>query len=723
MNHMIHLSGALILSLALLSGCDLSADDKADSKELNPTSHEVEGRAAKGIIRDGHVVFDELIEGEWVEAGTAWTDQQGRFETDVQISSDVVRITVNAESSTTMTCDAVDGCDGGIAFGDYFHVDPSFSMMTIIPAAALSEPVSINPLTHIGALWVDDMPLITPQSIEVSQNRISSIFGVGKEFHQSHPIDISNNSEVVAATTEERKVALILSALANLNGGMDSTVSVMNQFSEAFMESGGQFPTQALDHIASQVTYSAAEIGSDLDTPAKELVVTLSAWTGDLTEALLEGQYDTAVLDDVSGILNEVDGHLHPAGINDQGTFMADRRDDYAWFFSDHQNYSRQTLLVGNFASFTAALMSDIAIEHDEHRDDIKAMFDPWGPGLTIGTGDMVHLPVDWARNGDHLALDAHLTPLLQGARAGGHHYELDNAQVTSAQTHIAMDALLETHIHDPDTANLFNMTMETASPYHEGPDTHVLEAEIRNVMDQLDLGADLSLSALFDELADSTLKIDADLDVSVNVDMLAHLTGHPNITITIHEAAFSTPAGDSISVPAHLGGLSITLDDSTSVEGKLVVEGFGFPEAEISLDLHQSLDPTFRDSLIDVVASAADRLDQGLLKEVATMLAPELAKIEGQSEISVASTQQTFTLIHDQGGVTVSVSNRQNNLVFYPSEAMTGYIYNGDTLLGVAYPTACGTGTRLDLMDGSTRVYRVDGEPQEEEEEGPRRR
>lgn len=222
------------MSLALgLAGCGGGSSSSAvDDPSTNITGVTIDGTAAKGIIKDGVVIAEQLDTSGNVVAvvGNATTAADGSYSLtlDNNYTGGPIQISITANSTTQTKCDVPASCgtrtDGltdaneplTINFGEWYK-PAALTMTALVPAAEANETlsVSVTPFTHMAAARARAGATLDATTIANANSEVSNLLG-GIDILNTRPMDITDNTAVNAALSKTQVTyAALASALSN----------------------------------------------------------------------------------------------------------------------------------------------------------------------------------------------------------------------------------------------------------------------------------------------------------------------------------------------------------------------------------------------------------------------------------------------------------------------------------------------------------------------------
>ena len=183
------------------------------------TTATVSGTAAAGLIIGGTVSVFPIVSGtvSSTASGTGTTDSAGVYSVEIDDHEGAVKVVITASSSTTMICDAPDGC-GTTAFGGSTPLTTDFSLSAMVPsvADAVTATAHITPLTHMAAVFAEEQSSITATVIQEAQSQLQSALGISFDILETAPIDITTTSNLTSISEDQLNYSLFTAAIAGL---------------------------------------------------------------------------------------------------------------------------------------------------------------------------------------------------------------------------------------------------------------------------------------------------------------------------------------------------------------------------------------------------------------------------------------------------------------------------------------------------------------------------
>jgi len=239
---------------AVLSGCGGGGGSSDSSPSPSTfTNVTLDGTAAKGIIKDGNVIAEELnTDGSVLaQVGSAVTGADGRYTLMLGANyiGGPIQVTISTDANTQMKCDVPSGCgvrtDGvadttnptTIDFGEWYK--PGSLTMSALVAEAVSNDtisVSITPYTNLAASRAMAAGSLTAVEIYSANSEVSNLLG-GIDILNTRPLDITSVTAISGGNRTEIAYAAFgaaIAALADTSGGNPDIDGALDTLSSSF---------------------------------------------------------------------------------------------------------------------------------------------------------------------------------------------------------------------------------------------------------------------------------------------------------------------------------------------------------------------------------------------------------------------------------------------------------------------------------------------------------
>ncbi|MCG8669983.1 MAG: hypothetical protein MI867_11260 [Pseudomonadales bacterium] len=274
------LSTSIAVILATSLGCGGGGGGSSNDDDDDDPSTTLSGTASKGIIQLGLVTAYELDStGTQVRSvGSDTTDSSGDYS--IALSSDYaggpIQLVITATTDTRMTCDALDGCNGGSdAFGADITLPDGFTMNAIVPPqSGGSVSTQITPLSHMAAARALAADTVNEEAVDNAISEINQLVGVN--ILTTDIVDITDPTALASASDDAKQFALFGAGIADivLNEG-----SGVNEQLEALADSfeDGQFQGDddiTITTILNSVNEATTDAGNndDINTALEDAI-------------------------------------------------------------------------------------------------------------------------------------------------------------------------------------------------------------------------------------------------------------------------------------------------------------------------------------------------------------------------------------------------------------------------------------------------------------------
>ena len=247
-----------VATLALsLGGCGGgggggSAPSVSDLSNLSGTSGvSMNGTAAKGIIKSGNVIAEELDSSGTAlrTVGNATTAADGSYA--INVNSDYeggpIQITISADANTEMKCDIPVGCgtrsddipdtNTSIDFAEWYKPG-SLTMTALVAEAATNDTINVNvtPYTDLAARRAKASGTLDATAVYNANSEVSNLLG-GIDILNTKAIDITDARAISGSSPTEIAYAAFgaaIAALADASQGAPDIDGVLQTLSDSF---------------------------------------------------------------------------------------------------------------------------------------------------------------------------------------------------------------------------------------------------------------------------------------------------------------------------------------------------------------------------------------------------------------------------------------------------------------------------------------------------------
>ena len=704
---------AILLALAL-SAC---GGDNRKLIDAPAADLAAEGRAVKGVLQGAKVsayTFDE--EGQPTRfLATTLTDSQGYFSFP-ELPQELIRLVVEAagDGSSTMLCDAADGCGEGVAFGQPMPLPDDFQLISLLPAGRPAGSVAITPLTHIAALWAEQFPLgVTDQTAILALSQVAAVFGLDENFAWQMPIDVTDPAELSAATGSAQSHGFLSAAFAQLGGGTNAQ-QVIAEYVQAFIDNGGQLPVgqgsgnlQDLAEAAQSVAQQFADGEIDLTTLIGSLQHVYSQWTGPLTVVTGSSGYDEAAMARAMAPLDDLDSYLRTAGIDETGTFLASQKHQLDWLYGQHTLDLAEVSLGSALTVIQAAVVTDLMLSQlppgfpvpPSLPLDVQGM-----PELTaVVTVATRQLAISGIHNGQTVNVVVDLAPLIAGLSSG----ELSYAATASVSNEDITGELQGTLDIDLYETNFAPLLATLADAVVSGGDLNsaALIDELLDLLANLQVRAHVIGDAAIYKTDDQEFGFYGQLDAwgEVNTRVLTAQAAGPLLSLHIESGELVSPDGDRLFSLEGVPALHVDIRESATLQAAFGFKAFGLPVFEVEADGELS-------GLGDLVTQliqqgSAEGVNPEALLAVVAGLDFSVLEIQGTAAIQGDGKEWQFTL--DGLRLDATAANDTDvALSFFLTGLNGGYIYSSDQLVATVAFDWQNLGATIHFLNGESRSY-----------------
>jgi len=212
-----------IVAAMLVAGC--GGGHRDSEPPVTPTT--IEGRAIKGVLQDAIVTAFRLDQkGDLADTlATSRTDSEGVYQLILPgANTDPVMVVLTADENTKIVCENTDGCTVGteprVDFGKTVAAPATLQLRALLPhvKGEAVNAANISVFSDLAANLADDYakknkPVDTLNAAQVN-SKISDLLqqyamlGIGDQVLNIRPVDLSDESEVVQAISDNNDSAL-----------------------------------------------------------------------------------------------------------------------------------------------------------------------------------------------------------------------------------------------------------------------------------------------------------------------------------------------------------------------------------------------------------------------------------------------------------------------------------------------------------------------------------
>ena len=244
---------SVIFSVLLLAACGGGSSRRAAPAPapVPDPAGTASGTTIKGIIREGDINIQEVLsDGSLSESlGSATTDAGGAYSAEISedYSGGPLKITLSANASTTMLCDAPSGC-GGAAFGEETPLAEGFELVALVTSLdGDTVSVHVTPITDMAARLAENDPDgLSADAVAEANDVVRQTFSLPGDITLVEPVDLTDPAAVAAADPDSQKIALLSAGILEavqqtdaVTAGGSSFEDAINQFTQDFADQGG----------------------------------------------------------------------------------------------------------------------------------------------------------------------------------------------------------------------------------------------------------------------------------------------------------------------------------------------------------------------------------------------------------------------------------------------------------------------------------------------------
>jgi hypothetical protein len=403
-----------VLVLALLAGCggssggvksDAPPDDSGDGggdtapppeePVVKPPAGWLEGGVLKGLLIGAEVTVSRWHDGAWAQTDVLFTDDHGRFLVEVGDSNKPLKLSALTISGTKMVCDMPSLCSG-TNFGQTLSMPAGIRLDAILPGGRSGEFVTVSPLTHLAAAWVESLPLGPDNHVaQVALTRVADLFYLTPEFVWTAPAVITTVDSLEAASASQLRhgwlAAAMGEAMVNSSGPFTFLDATGATFSDALGQLDGSF-LQALGQHADRVSLAVAQRvdhDADLATVA-ELVSALKSTPLGLSSLPLRPELDAEPVQRAIEVIDTLVAVAAEWGVDQEATLHGDYNQQVFWL-TDEDAYARPLEILMD--AMIQALIVALVVEGLDSDADCAPMSD--FASVLVGSGQGDTYPVD----------------------------------------------------------------------------------------------------------------------------------------------------------------------------------------------------------------------------------------------------------------------------------------------------------------------------------------
>lgn len=701
----------VLTAFAALSACGGGSSSTSDPTVVVP-KEALAGRAVKGVVQFADVQAYQHIGGIWSLSASTSTDARGAFSFPSGVPEGVVRLVVRpaVNGSSRIICDAASGCgavgvdasgdlneNNVIDFGESMPMPLDFTLAAIVPAERDESFVAaVTPMTHLAAALLESLPrTIDDRAIDISLHQVAQLFSLDDDFEAKAPIDITDAAEMSAASAADVQHGLMSAAFSEM-AGSNSVQQILNRYAQRFSMLAGQLPVfgvGSVDELSAAAMTVAGGAGANDDNVSR-LNTWRAKWSGNLTNVVLAGDYDAADLETALTSLDELDYYLPMAGIDESGTFITAQGQQVSWLLNEDM-LSLATVMLD---SVSLVVNASIVASINGSAEPTVSISAPDGLVATF-TRATNRLVISGERLGQTLNAEFAITPLLSGLEQGLLTYSVPGTATLSNATQSGeLSGALTIDF------NQSNMSMLLAALTGSGELTQ--EQALEQFLATMHVTASIDGSASLAKTENEDYAFDGEIDAYADINVPALLSESPFITLSIRSGILVGPEGDAIYSTGSGDALTITIDDTATLDANFGFEAFGWPEMEISASGTMSGLGLLATTLAnDVVSSGA--FEASVLMESILNIDLSILDLQGTGTLNIPADGKLWMFTLEGNRFDASQPNSdQLALSYYLTSFAGGYIYSGDSLLATVTFDWWKLGATIYLINGESRQY-----------------
>lgn len=315
------LNGIVGIAVVMLVGC---GGGGGGGSTPPPAGATLGGTAAKGIIKGGNVVAEELKSDGTVlaQVGTATTGADGSYSLTLgsSYSGGPVQVTISADANTEMKCDVPAGCGTTVNFGDWYKPGAgNLTMHALVSDAATGATIGVNitPYTDLATRRAKLSTTLDASAVNIANSEVNQLLG-GIDILNIKPLDITDPTVLASGSAAQKAYAAYSAAigvLADASSGSPNIIAALDTLETSFADG----MIMADDGGANAAVFSLQEIING----AKSTLTQAGTADTSGTIAALQNDVDNAVGNVVDPV---ADSHAGDAPLVKVKAFVADVR-------------------------------------------------------------------------------------------------------------------------------------------------------------------------------------------------------------------------------------------------------------------------------------------------------------------------------------------------------------------------------------------------------------
>lgn len=707
------------------TGEETTSSSSTETTTTTQTSDEptvLEGRAVKGLVLNAQLDAYILENDSRRHVGSTQTDDQGHYSLELSDSSGpvVIEMTPAGDGSSTMVCDAVDGC-GSAGFGQEFPLPTDFFISSLIIPSDSTSGGSITPLTHIAAEWAQAMPgAVTDQHVKLARARVAGVFQIDSGFTFHDEPDLTDPQSLDGADEASARHSLISAAFLERAADTEDTLQdVIDGYTQSLTNHAGQVENQGTYSLYNlfDAAYEIADTQDILPDIRSSLDLQIAGLGEGVSSTTTSTSYNQQNYDDALVALDDLNYYLNETGIDASASFFSDQFQQVEWLQTEN-NFAlfprspQGGALLSFWTSLVAGAYEDIPDSEKPSQLDWHSNTDNFSSVYNFEENE---LTVTGTENGQYVDLTVQI-PSVTGDKKV---FEYDvQGSVENPEGMLDLDGTMTLDFQDTDLAPFLSKLHDMI---HSGTSSQEdLKAEFKN------FAPNVSLKASFN--GDSKLAKPDDPDFGFDLNQVSGWmewnTSYVNeggtlVAKKISTGELVTPEGDRISDNADTSdpALAVQIGDNSSMQADFVTEAFGLPRMEFQIQG----DVANTGSLLDAYS---DKLDKFLnsdfnmyelvdMTKVIDML-PDIdysfLDINGSANLTIEDMdrgEKVYEFTLDGNSVHASLPNSTDRAFSFHFNGRTGgYVTADGTMVATVTFDSEDLGASIYFVDGTERSY-----------------
>jgi hypothetical protein len=724
---------AFALFLTACGGDQSATEEDSSTPSTSTTSSTtteepatLEGRAVKGLVLNAQLDAYILENGSRRHVGSTQTDDQGHFSLQPSDSSGpvVIEMTPAGDGSSTMICDAVDGCgSGSVDFGQEFPLPTDFLISTLIIPSDDTSEVSLTPLTHVAAEWAQAMPgEVSGQKVELARARVAGVFQIDTAFPFHDEPDLTDPQSLDGTDEASARHSLISAAFLERAADTGDTLQdVIDGYTQSLTNYAGQVKNQGTYSLYRlfDAAYEIADTQDILPDIRSSLDLQIAGLSEGVSSTTTSTTYNQQNFDQALLTLDEIDHYLNEAGVNNAGDFLANNAQQVNWL-----DTAKGHLLINEAPKSMATLVfwtSFIAGHYEEifnQEAPDQADLNPALKGLsTMYDFTTQELSITGSKEGHTFDITVTLTPITGAETLLDYDVQ---GHIENSDARLNLDGTLNLDFQD---TNIEDAITTMGHLLGGGPSTNEdFENDIKTLAENLNLKATYAGSVSVENLNDPGKAFSLNqVSKTYNWNTAYPDNGSMLTSTTVNTGTFTTPEGDMIGDNGSTAdpALDIQIGDSSQMNADFITEAFDLPRMEVALQ--GTLGKT--DSTIEV---HSNKLQDYLNSDIPYFAYNDIAEfagllpgidhgslnMTGSANITIEDMdrgQKTFAFTLDGSRIDASQPNSTDqSFSFHFNGSKGGYITAGDTVVATVTIDSQNLGANLYLVDGTKRGYHL---------------